>query len=62
MYGVIWYTYVSELSIVVLMGNVKSFCSAWEENNNVQVYTGNKEVKENILVKTDPWQQRHQHK
>lgn len=53
MYGVIWYTYVSELSIVVLMGNVKSFCFAWEENKNVKVYTGNKEVKENILVKTD---------
>ena len=53
MYGVIWYTYVSELSIVVLMGNVKSFYFAWEENKNVKVYTGNKEVKENILVKTD---------
>ena len=54
MYGVIWYTYVSELSIVVLMGNLKSFCFAWEENKNVKVHTGNKEVKENILVKTDP--------
>ena len=34
--------------------NGKSFCFAWEENKNVKVYTGNKEVKENILVITDP--------
>lgn len=54
MYGVIWCIYVSEFSIVVLLGNLKSFYVMWEENKNVKVYTGNKEVKENILVKTDP--------
>jgi len=55
MYGVIWYIYVSEFSMVVLLGNVKSFYLAWEENKNVKfpVYMGTEEVKENILVNTD---------